>query len=104
MAMRVCSPHCGLGPETTSGGETYERHLLLELARLGVDIDLLLARGKPVPTQVARWDVHRLPIRRGLRWPVALLLLPPFIRRVYRQRRFDLLRAHSLRFIGPAAL
>jgi glycosyltransferase involved in cell wall biosynthesis len=35
---------------------------------------------------------------------VALLLLPPFIRRVYRQRRFDLLRAHSLRFIGPAAL
>lgn len=102
--MRVCSPHCGLAPETTSGGETYERELLLGLARLGVDVDLILARGKPIPPGVARWRVHRLPIRRGLRWPVAMLLLPPFIRRVYRAGPFDVLRAHSLRFIGPAAL
>lgn len=102
--MRVCSPHCGLAPETTSGGETYERELLLGLARLDVDVDLILARGKPVPPDVARWRVHRLPIRRGLRWPVAMLLLPPAIARVHRARPFDLLRAHSLRFIGPAAL
>jgi glycosyltransferase involved in cell wall biosynthesis len=41
---------------------------------------------------------------RGLRWPVAALVLPPAIRRVWRAHRFDLLRAHSLRYIGPAAL
>jgi len=102
--MRICSPHCGLAPETTSGGETYEREILRGLAGLGAEIDLLLARGKPVPADVARWRIHRLPIRRGLRWPVAMLLLPSFIRRVYRGQPFDVLRVHSLRFIGPAAL
>lgn len=102
--MQVCSPHCGLAPETTSGGETYERELLLALARLDVDVDLILARGKPVPSNVSRWRIHRLGIRRGLRWPVAMLVLPRVIARVYRERPFDMLRAHSLRFIGPAAL
>src|SRR5262249_31878688 len=42
--MRVCSPHCGLDPETTSGGETYERELLRHLAGQGVTLDLILAR------------------------------------------------------------
>jgi glycosyltransferase involved in cell wall biosynthesis len=53
---------------------------------------------------VPNWAVHRLPIGRGLRWPVAALVLPPSIRRVYRATRFDVLRVHSLRYIGPAAL
>ena len=75
--LSVCSPHCGLAPETTSGGETYEREILTALAALGVRIELLLARGKPVPEGVANFTVHRLPIRRGLRWPVARVLLPP---------------------------
>jgi glycosyltransferase involved in cell wall biosynthesis len=102
--MRVCSPHCGLAPETTSGGETYERELLVALAGLGVEIEVLLARGKPAPEAPPALRVHRLPIARGLRWPVALFLLPPAIRRVRDRVGFDLLRAHSLRFIGPAAL
>lgn len=102
--MRVCSPHCGLDPETTSGGETYERELLRHLATRGMRFDILLARHKRHPEGVPNWTIHRLPIGRGLRWPVAALLLPPQIKRVYDVARFDLLRAHSLRYIGPAAL
>lgn len=102
--MRICSPHCGVDPGTTSGGETYERELLRHLGARGVEVDLLLARHKRVPPGVENWTVHRLPIGRGLRWPVAAVLLPPLIKRVYDARPFQLLRAHSLRFIGPAAL
>lgn len=102
--MRVCSPHCGLDPETTSGGETYERELLIHLAGLGVVNDLILARHKRLPAGVANLVVHRLSIAWGLRWPVAALVFPPAIARVYRQTRFDLLRVHSLRYVGPAAL
>jgi len=102
--MRVCSPHCGLDPETTSGGETYERELLINLARLGMVSDLILARHQRVPEGVANLVVHRLPMGRGLRWPVAAGVFPPAIARVYRQTRFDLLRVHSLRYTGPAAL
>lgn len=102
--MRICSPHCGIDPETTSGGETYERELLRHLAARGIVFDILLARHKRYPEGVPNWVVHRLPIGRGLRWPVAMLLLPPIIRRIHRETGFDLLRVHSLRFIGPAAL
>ncbi len=102
--MRICSPHCGIDPETTSGGETYERELLRHLAARGAVIDIALARHKRFPEGVPNWVIHRLPIGRGLRWPVAPVLLPPFIRRLYAETRFDLLRVHSLRYIGPAAL
>lgn len=102
--MRICSPHCGIEPETTSGGETYERELLRHLAARGALIDIVLARHKRYPDGVPNWVIHRLPIGRGLRWPVALFLLPPVIRRLYAETRFDLLRVHSLRYIGPAAL
>lgn len=102
--MRIASPHCGIDPESTSGGETYERELLRRLAARGAVIDIVLARHKRHPEGVANWVVHRLPIGRGLRWPVALVLLPPVIRRLHAATRFDLLRVHSLRHIGPAAL
>src|SRR5207248_1582498 len=74
--LRVCTPHCGLDPETTSGGETFERELLQRIAPLGVHVDILLARHKRHPEGVANWTIHRLPIGRGLRWPVAPLVVP----------------------------
>jgi phosphatidyl-myo-inositol dimannoside synthase len=102
--MRICTPHCGVAPETTSGGETYERELLTRLGRAGVSIEIILARGKPHPTDVPNWTVHRFGIERGLRWYVAPFVVPPAIRRVHERVGFDLLRVHSLRYIGPAAL
>ena len=102
--MRICSPHCGLDPETTSGGETYERELLQRLAMRGTAIDIILARHKRYPEGVPNWFVHRLRMGRGLRWPVAAVVFPPAIRRVYEATRFDVLRAHSLRYVAPAAL
>lgn len=102
--MRICSPHCGLDPETTSGGETYEREVLRHLAARGDHVDILLARHKRYPEGVPNWTIHRLPIGRGMRWPIAPFLLPPAIKRVYDASPFDILRAHSLRYIGPGAL
>jgi glycosyltransferase involved in cell wall biosynthesis len=102
--MRICTPHCGVAPETTSGGETYERELLTRLGRAGVSIDIILARGKPHPEAVPNWTVHRFAIGRGLRWYVAPFVVPPAIRRVRELVGFDLLRVHSLRYIGPGAL
>jgi phosphatidylinositol alpha-1,6-mannosyltransferase len=102
--MRICSPHCGVAEETTSGGETYERELLVRLGRAGERVELILARGKPHPPAVPNWTVHRFSIRRGLRWWIAPLVVPPAIARVQHDVGFDLLRVHSLRYIGPSAL
>jgi glycosyltransferase involved in cell wall biosynthesis len=102
--MRICTPHCGVAPETTSGGETYERELLTRLGRAGVSVEIILARGKPHPEGVPNWTVHRFGIGRGLRWYVAPFVVPDAIRRVRDTVGFDLLRVHSLRYIGPGAL
>ena len=102
--MRICSPHCGVAPETTSGGETYERELLVRLGRGGVRLDVILARGKRHPAETPNWTVHRFGLSRGLRWWVAPAVVPVAIKRVWDAGRFDVLRVHSLRFIGPSAL
>src|SRR5213593_3561007 len=69
-----------------------------------MSIDILLARHKRYPEGIPNWTIHRLPVGRGLRWPVAPFVVPQAIKRVWDSRPFALLRAHSLRYIGPAAL
>ena len=101
--MCICSPQLALSPEATLGGEVYDREILTRLAGLGVEIELLLPAGLPCP-EVRNLRVTRLPLRRGLRWFISNLVFLPYIGRVYWQRPFDLLRVHSLRFTGPAAL
>ena len=102
--MRVCSPHCGIAPESGSGGEVYERELLKDLAGLGVECHILLARGKPYERGVPGWTVHPVWPPKGLRWYVTPLVWPRVIKRVWDAHRFELLRAHSVRFVGPAVL
>src|SRR2546428_13166659 len=101
--MRICTPHCGVAPETTSGGETYERELLVRLGRRGVRVDVILARGKPHPVDVPNWTVHRFAIGRGLRWWVAPAVVPSAVKRVWQAAPLDVPRVPSPRFIGPRA-
>jgi len=78
--------------------------VLVRLARSGVAIDVILARGKSYPEQVDNLHVTRFPITRGLRWYIAPFIVPAAIRAVYDRSPFDILRVHSLRYIGPSAL
>jgi glycosyltransferase involved in cell wall biosynthesis len=101
--MRVCSPQLGLSPEATLGGEVYDREILTRLADLGVQLEVILPAGLPC-SQAANLRFTRVPLRRGYRWFVSNWIFPWHIGQVYRRRPFDLLRVHSLRFTGPAAL
>lgn len=102
--MRICSPHCGLAPESGSGGEVYERELLKDLAASGVECHILLARRKPYERGIPGWTVHPVRPSRGLRWFVTPFIWPKYIKRVWDAHGFELLRAHSVRYVGPAAL
>jgi glycosyltransferase involved in cell wall biosynthesis len=101
--MRVCSPQLGLSPEATLGGEVYDREILTRLADLGIQIEVILPAGLPC-AQAANLRVTRVPLVRGYRWFVSNWIFPWYIRQVYSRRPFDLLRVHSLRFTGLAAL
>ncbi len=102
--MIICSPHVGIAPESSSGGEVYEREVLKHLALLGVRIDLILPGRAPCWTDIPNWHIHRTWLPGGFRWYVSNLVFPLYIKRVYDHQPFDLLRVHSLRFVGPAAL
>ncbi|MCI0574647.1 MAG: glycosyltransferase family 4 protein [Chloroflexi bacterium] len=101
--MRICSPQLGLSPQAALGGEVYDRELLTRLAGLGADVDVLLPAGQPYPP-VTGLHVTFLPLRRGYRWFISNPLLVHYIGRAYRRQPFDVLRVHSLRFTGLAAL
>lgn len=102
--MHIASPHCGLAPESNSGGETYEREILKNLAKLGVRFEIILAKGKTYPKGFPEFHVHTLPIAKGLRWYIANWIWPHYLREIEKSCGFDLLRIHSLRFTGPGVL
>jgi 1,4-alpha-glucan branching enzyme len=101
--MRICSPQLGLSPQASLGGEVYDYEILTRLAILGGKIEVLLPAGLPYP-QLSGLQVTPIPLRRGYRWFISNLVFVPYIGRLYRQRPFDVLRVHSLRFTGLAAL
>lgn len=101
--MRICSPQLGLSPQASLGGEVYDYEILTRLAKLGGEIEVLLPAGLSYPQQPGL-RVTPIPLRRGYRWFVSNLVFVPYIGRLYRQRPFDVLRVHSLRFTGLAAL
>jgi glycosyltransferase involved in cell wall biosynthesis len=103
LMMRICSPQLGIAPQATLGGEVYDRETLVQLAALGAEVEILLPAGLSHPS-VPNWRVTRLPWRRGYRWFISNLVFVPYIGRVYRQRPFHILRVHSLRFTGLAAI
>ena len=102
--MRVCSPQCGLYPDSGLGGEVYECSLLRGLGELGVELRILLAGGRPHEQGVPGWHVERVAPSRGLRWWVTPFVFPHYIKKTYDRVGFDLIRVHAVRHIGPAAL
>jgi len=100
--MRVCSPQLGLAPESTLGGEVFDREILTRMAGRRVEVEVLLPSGLPC-APLPGGAVTRLPLSRGYRWFVSNPLFVPYVGAAYRRQPFDVLRVHSLRFTGLAA-
>lgn len=84
--LTVAMPHCGLAADSTSGGEVVEREVLSRLGAHGIDPHILR------------------PSWRGLRWWNSPLYFGEEMWRCWRDHRPALIRAHSLRYAGPAAI
>jgi glycosyltransferase involved in cell wall biosynthesis len=103
MRLKAGGPHYyGLRPDSTVGGEVYERALLEHLPAHGIDLALGLPRDHCVDAPPEGWQVSVLRHRVGLHWVKAPLVFTPYAVRLL--RRVDLLRGHSVRHTGPALL
>ena len=93
-----------LRPDSTVGGEVYERMLLERLPGHGIDLELGLPRDHAVAEPPPGWRITVLRHRLGLHWVPAPLVFSPYVLRLLRAGRVDLLRGHSVRHTGPALL
>ena len=93
-----------LRPDSNIGGEVYERMLLERLPAHGVDLVLGLPRDNCVRESPPGWQVDVLRHGRGLHWTRAPLVYTPYVMRLLRGHRVDLLRGHSVRYSGPSLL
>jgi glycosyltransferase involved in cell wall biosynthesis len=91
-----------LRPDSTVGGEVYERELLARLPAHGIGLELGLPRDHAVATPPEGWRITVLRHRLGLHWLLAPLVFTPYAIRL--ARRVDLLRGHSVRHTGPSLL
>ena len=91
-----------LRPDSTVGGEVYERMLLERLPAHGIDVELGLPRDHRVAAPPAGWRITVLRHRLGLHWLAAPLVFTPYAMRL--AGRVDVLRGHSVRHTGPALL
>lgn len=94
----------GISPDSDLGGEVYERELLLRIPKYGGKLRLILPKNSKIREDMVFESINYLPISRRLRWFVSNPLYFNAIKKNYAEGGFDLLRVHSLRFIGPAAI
>lgn len=103
--LRAGGPHYyRLRSDSDIGGEVYERMLLERLPDHGVELVLGLPRNHCARPSPAGWKVDELRHELGLHWLRAPLAFTPYVIRLLRGRRVDLLRGHSVRHTGPALL
>lgn len=102
MRLSICSPQLGLSPTSVLGGEVYDREVLKELARLDVNIEILLPQNRPYDKKVKNWHIEFLPITH-IPAPLYNLLELPYLWHIYRHRPFQILRIHAPYFTGIGA-
>lgn len=59
--MIILSPQLGVSPTATTGGETYDREVLLGLGKLGHSVYVLLPKDKQVPKNAVNWHIDYAP-------------------------------------------
>ena len=79
---------------STIGGEVYERELLTRLPVHGIDLELGLPRDHALGEPPPGWRITVLRHRVGLHWVVAPAVFAPYVLRLLRGRRVDVLRGY----------
>lgn len=102
--IRICSPELGLSPQSVLGGEVHDREILKALAKLGVEVEILLPKNRPYNKTIKNWQVKYASIKHIFPAYLFNLLVIPYLFKTYKEKQFRILRIHSPYFVGPAAL
>lgn len=103
--VRVGGPeYYGLRADSDIGGEVYERRLIERLPSHGVSVVVGLPRTHDAAELPSGVEVEVLAHDDRLHWLLAPRVFVPYVARLLRRRRVDVLRGHSVRYCGPSLL
>lgn len=100
--MKICSPQLGLSPNSVLGGEVHDHNILQGLANKGHKIFVYLPKDRPYQTN-RNLIVTRAPLKHILAITFNLLVLP-YLFKLYRKEKFEILRIHNPYFVGIGGL
>lgn len=101
--LTICSPQLGIARQTHSGGEVYDREILTQMAALGVKIEILLPKGRDYPKN-KNFNISFAIIKSMFPPYIFNFFVLPYLFKVYKKTKFQILRIHSPYFVGPAAV
>lgn len=101
--MVICSPQLGLNPNSILGGEVFDRQVLLGLAAKGVEIEIILPKGKPHDQNIKNWRLTFIWLSHFPAFMANLVILP-YLYIVFAKQRFDIIRIHQPQFLGLGSL
>lgn len=102
--MKICSPQLGMSSNSSLGGEIYDYQTIKGFSQKGIDVFVYLPKGRPYDKSIKNLHVkycfitHIIPP-----WLYSIICLP-YLFRTYKKEKFDVLRIHSPRFLGLAAI
>lgn len=100
----ICSPQLGLSNESNSGGEVYDREILLNFAKIGSKIEILLPKHRPFPQKINNFNVEFTAIKTIFPPYIFNFFVLPYLFKIFKRNKFQILRIHSPYFVGPAAV
>ncbi len=102
--IKICSPQLGLSPHSVLGGEIYDYQAIKGFVARGFEVFVYLPKGRDYDHSIKNLHVNRAPIKHVFPPIIYSFLCLPYLFRLYRKEKFDILRIHSLRFLGVAAI
>lgn len=102
--MKICSPQLGVSPNSSLGGEIYDYQTLKGFTQKGVKVFVYLPKNRPYDHTLKNFNVEYCFITHIVPpWIYSFICLP-YLFRTYNKEKFDILRIHSPRFLGLAAI
>lgn len=102
--IKICSPQLGISPISRLGGEVYDYQVLKGFTKKGFNVYVYLPKGRHYDKKLGNFYIKYSFIKHVFP-PIAYsLLCLPYLFKTYQKEKFNILRVHSPRFIGLAAI
>ncbi len=102
--IKICSPQLGISPFSLLGGEVYDYQTLKGFTKKGIEVFVYLPKGKQFDRKLKSFHITYSTFSHIFPQIIYSFICLPYLFKLYKKERFDILRIHSPRFLGFAGI